>query len=309
MKRWGIILGGALVLSGCLATKGASYPMARAASGYIVTYQSFPESATVVCDGVTKGQTPVAVIYRYDREEMGANDLLFIDRCKAVWMSGAEQNYPDNVKIDPLMRMSTIGASRPSNVAGLQQDMAFDQQRKSTINAQKLQEERLKLEREKLLLEKDRRDELLDDLLQDSDLTSEVRRYPYSKTTFDVYYGSRKIEGAHASSFEALRYGYAKDTWNAYYQGQKIADARGNSFEVLAPNYAKDTWNVYYRGTKITGATASRFEVLGLGYAKDVWNVYYRGLKLEGASPNSFKVDSRGYASDIRNRYHNGRLL
>lgn len=174
MKRWVMMLGVPVVLSGCLATKSANFPMARATSGYIVTYQSFPESATVVCDGITKGQTPVSVIYRYDSAEMDGNDQLSLDRCKAVWMSGAEQNYPDHVKMDLLMRMSTIGASRPQNVAGLQQDMAFDQQRKSAVNAQKLQEERLKLEREKLLLERDRRDELLDDLLHDSDVTSEV---------------------------------------------------------------------------------------------------------------------------------------
>ena len=309
MQKLGLIIGISLVLTGCLTT--GKFPNADLfrSSGYAVTYQSFPESATVVCDGITKGQTPVTVIYPLDKGAFNSGDSLKIDRCQAVWMSGASQEYPTSIVVNMQQRHTTLGAERPKNSAGLQQDMAFDHQQKASQLELKAKMDTLKLERERLALEKERQALRLDNALNEDEFVNELARYPYSKGTFDVYYGDRKIDGANGHSFEVLRYGYAKDTWNAYYLGQKIANARGNSFVVLAPNYAKDTWNIYYRHQVIPGANSSSFKVLGLGYAKDHWNVYYRGRKIEGANPSTFKVDNNGYGSDIRNRYLNGRLL
>lgn len=275
---------------------------------YAVTYQSFPESATVVCNGVTKGMTPVVVYYPYDKESAKSGDLLTIEKCKAVWMSGATQNYTNSIVIDTKLRSSIIGAERPNNSAGLQKDMAFDQQKKQELVAQKSVQEARKLEQEKLAIEKEKQAQRDDHFYNDySD------RYPsskaYYKDTFTVYYNGKKVEEANASSFVELRYGYAKDTFNAYYRGQKINDARGHSFEALAPNYAKDTWNVYYRDRIIKDANKSSFTVLDAGYAKDTWNVYYQGMKVEGATSSSFRVENKGYARDSFNRYYRGKKM
>lgn len=275
---------------------------------YTVTYQSFPESATVVCNGVTKGMTPVVVYYPYDKENAKNGDSLTIDNCKAVWMSGAEKNYVNNIRIDTKLRHTTIGIERPKNIAGLQKDMAFDQQKKQELSKQRAERDALELEQEKLALERERQNQGNNHYYHDySD------RYPsssaYYKDTFTVYYNGQKVEGANASSFIELRYGYAKDTFNAYYRGRKIADARGNSFEVIAPNYAKDTWNVYYHDRIIKDATKSSFTALDSGYAKDTWNVYYQGMKIKEANASSFRVENNGYARDSFNRYYRGNKM
>ena len=291
MKTPCAILSISLVLTGCLAGNSSPSKPLRSA-GYAVTYQSFPESATVVCNGISKGQTPVTVRYHAPQNLM-EDQMLTIDRCKAVWMSGAEQYYPETIPVDFSLKGSTIGVERPKNVPGLQQDMAFDHQQRVSALERKAQEEKLNLEKERLKLEKARQNQRLEDYFDHNPVknNSDPKHYPYSKTTFDVYYGTQKIEGANARSFEVLNHGYAKDVWGVYYLGRKIKEAHSHRFEVLAPNYAKDTWNVYYQNKVIDGANPSSFKVLGQGYAKDVWNVYYHAQKLEGANPATFKVN------------------
>lgn len=305
MKKSVVALAISTMLVGCLATENGTLLKSRK---YPVTYHSFPESATVVCHGITKGQTPVTLLYAHDYQNAMTGDRLTLDRCKAVWMSGAEYLYPETTEINLEPIGSVIGADRPKNVPGLQQDMAFAHQQRVQASDRKAQEAALKLEKERLALEKSRQEHYLETQLNQKDPHNETL-LPYSKDTFNVYYGDRKVEGASASTFEILSHGYAKDAWSAYYQGRKIKDARGSSFEVIAPNYAQDTWNVYYRNHRIEEARRSSFKVLGLGYGKDVWNVYYRDQKVEGANPTTFKVERDGYGRDIHQRYLNGKAL
>lgn len=74
--------------------------------------------------------------------------------------------------------------------------------------------------------------------------------------------------------------GYYKTTFNVYY-GDKKLDAMASSFVELGGGYAKDAFNVYYYGEKVKGAWASSFKYTGNGYGEDTFDAYYRGRKLE----------------------------
>lgn len=102
----------------------------------------------------------------------------------------------------------------------------------------------------------------------------------YFKTSFNVYFGNKKID-AMASSFVDLGGGYAKDSFNVYYFGEKLKGCMASSFEILEGGYAKDSFNVYYRGNKVDGAMVSSFKYMGNGYGQDHFNAYYKGKKLE----------------------------
>lgn len=78
----------------------------------------------------------------------------------------------------------------------------------------------------------------------------------------------------------ATHKGYYKTTFNVYY-GDKKLDAMASSFVELGGGYAKDAFNVYYYGEKVKGAWASSFKYTGNGYAQDSFDAYYRGKKLE----------------------------
>ena len=78
----------------------------------------------------------------------------------------------------------------------------------------------------------------------------------------------------------ATHKGYYKTTFNVYY-GDKKLDAMASSFVELGGGYAKDAFNVYYYGEKVKGAWASSFKYTGNGYGEDSFDAYYRGKKLE----------------------------
>ena len=102
----------------------------------------------------------------------------------------------------------------------------------------------------------------------------------YFKTSFNVYFGNKKID-AMASSFVDLGGGYAKDSFNVYYFGEKLKGCMASNFEILEGGYAKDSFSVFYRGNKVEGAVASSFKYTGNGYGQDNFNAYYRGKQLK----------------------------
>ena len=102
----------------------------------------------------------------------------------------------------------------------------------------------------------------------------------YYKTSFNVYYGDKKID-AMASSFVDLGGGYAKDSFRVYYLGEMLKGCMASSFEILEGGYAKDSFNVYYRGTKVDGAMGQTFKYTGNGYGQDQFNAFYKGKKLK----------------------------
>ena len=103
---------GVLVFLG-LATVGC-------ASKYAVTFDSYPQGATLICDGTNWGYTPKTLYYD---KEVKKQSYLNLYSCSANWSSGARENYgtipiykfPDGVQ-------KTL--QRP-DVPGFQQDAEF----------------------------------------------------------------------------------------------------------------------------------------------------------------------------------------
>lgn len=115
---------------------------------------------------------------------------------------------------------------------------------------------------------------------QDYEMEDRGPHRGYFKTTFNVYYGNKKID-AMASTFKEIGNGYAKDSFNVFYYGEKIEGATASSFKELGGGYSKDSFNVYYYGQKVEGAMASSFKYIGNGYGQDSFNAFYRGQKLK----------------------------
>lgn len=110
-------------------------------SQYPVTFNSTPQSAMVVCNGLQKGYTPLTLYYQ--RTGIDSSGDLHTEACKAVWASGAEaifavhfdtNKYPDGV-------METL--QRP-NAEGYSTDASMDYQKKvSDMQIQQQQQESL----------------------------------------------------------------------------------------------------------------------------------------------------------------------
>lgn len=77
-----------------------------------------------------------------------------------------------------------------------------------------------------------------------------LRNRGYFKTSHDVLFNGKKIEGASVSSFEVLEGGYARDAFSVYFLGRKI-DASRSSFRYLGDGYAEDAFDTYYLGRKV----------------------------------------------------------
>ena len=77
-----------LVYSGCV-------------SRYAITYNTDPESASLICNGVHYGYTPVTLYY-----DLKNSDSM-LEMCEAVWMSGARSVY--QIQWDTMMRENPDG--------------------------------------------------------------------------------------------------------------------------------------------------------------------------------------------------------
>lgn len=98
---------GALILSGC-------------SSKYVVTYDSNPQGASLVCNGKNWGYTPKKLYYD---ESIKKQSTLNVSNCSANWISGARQNYPSNLKVFP--EGGTIITVQRPNIAGYEKDAQF----------------------------------------------------------------------------------------------------------------------------------------------------------------------------------------
>jgi hypothetical protein len=94
-----------------------------ASSGYNITYNTEPSGASIICNGVNYGYSPVRLSYSPDKDNK-KNGSMNTTPCKAVWSSGASENFSDtwNLKKFPDGVMQTL--PRP-NVAGYAQDANF----------------------------------------------------------------------------------------------------------------------------------------------------------------------------------------
>jgi len=107
---------------------------------YSVNYDSTPQSASVVCNGETKGFTPLTLYY--EKSGIAETGILHTIPCKAVWASGVSANfdsyfntntYPDGVK-NTVQRPNVDGYSIDSNAD--YQKKASDKASKPSVNYQ-----------------------------------------------------------------------------------------------------------------------------------------------------------------------------
>jgi len=102
-----IVLVGFLVLGGC-------------SSKYVVTFDSSPQGANLVCSGRNWGYTPRKLYYD---KKVKKQDYLNVSDCSANWISGATKDYPQKLNIFP-GGATIITLTRP-DVDGYSQDAEF----------------------------------------------------------------------------------------------------------------------------------------------------------------------------------------
>ena len=106
------VTGSLVLLTGC-----------STADYYEITYATKPEGASIVCNGVDRGYSPVDLKYKLDEKDRAYGS--FITRpCKAVWSSGASRNYDNRYDLDEFPHGVITTITRRSG-EGLEQDRDF----------------------------------------------------------------------------------------------------------------------------------------------------------------------------------------
>jgi len=134
-----------MILSGCGAKQ------------YSITYNTNPTGASIVCQGINKGYSPVTLYYTPDDKQWKYGEMRTIS-CTANWVSGARKNFtntwdlkkfPDGV-MQTLQRPNGEGYSKDAQFA-LQvknmkyqerqaeaaEDAAYQQSRNANANQQR----------------------------------------------------------------------------------------------------------------------------------------------------------------------------
>jgi hypothetical protein len=90
---------------------------------YPITYNTNPEGASVVCNGVHKGYSPVTLWYKVDENTIKTGKLHTIP-CTANWISGAKKDF---INIWDLNRFpdSVMQTLQRPNVEGYEKDAQF----------------------------------------------------------------------------------------------------------------------------------------------------------------------------------------
>ena len=131
-----IILSITIILVGCVHSQNPYYY-------HEITYDTFPQSAILVCDGIQKGNTPKKLTYTVHRNATQLNTK----PCKAVWTSGEEAEYPTQIDITNVYKnhISVTHANKnnlPSDIM-YDQDRKFEQQQLNEEKQQRLQNQKL----------------------------------------------------------------------------------------------------------------------------------------------------------------------
>lgn len=98
----------------------AALLLAGCSSNYMVTFDSNPRGATLLCSGTNWGYTPINLYYD---ESVKKQSTINVSSCSAHWVSGATASYPSNLTIFP-QGATTITLPRP-NVEGYATDANF----------------------------------------------------------------------------------------------------------------------------------------------------------------------------------------
>ena len=89
-------------------------------SRYLVTFDSTPRGATLVCGNTHWGHTPRNLYFDKSYHEKSSID---VSSCSANWVSGARESYPSNLKIFP--QRGTITSLKRAPGDGYAQDASY----------------------------------------------------------------------------------------------------------------------------------------------------------------------------------------
>jgi len=109
-----------------------------ASSGYLVQYDSTPQSAMVICNGTQKGYTPLNLYY--PKTSIDGRGGLFTEACQAVWASGVSESYSQHIDTASFPDGIKITAQRP-NTEGYTTDASADYQKK--MNDEQIRQQNL----------------------------------------------------------------------------------------------------------------------------------------------------------------------
>jgi hypothetical protein len=101
---------GILLLTGC-------------SSKYGITYNTNPEGASVVCQGVNKGYSPVRLYYTPDENQKKVGSMRTV-QCSAYWVSGAKKDFENTWDLNKFPNGVIQTLQRP-NVDGYEKDAQF----------------------------------------------------------------------------------------------------------------------------------------------------------------------------------------
>lgn len=90
------------------------------ASQYAVTFDSYPQGATLICNGKNWGYTPKTLYYD---KSVKKQETLNLSSCSANWVSGARKNY-GTIPVQQYPKGVRQTQQRP-NVPGYSQDAEF----------------------------------------------------------------------------------------------------------------------------------------------------------------------------------------
>jgi hypothetical protein len=104
------------------------------ASGYRITYNTEPRGASIICDGINEGYSPVTLNYSPDENNKKYGSMNTVP-CTAIWSSGARESFSNtwDLKEFPDGVMQTL--QRP-NTEGYSQDAGFALQLRQTEAAE-----------------------------------------------------------------------------------------------------------------------------------------------------------------------------
>jgi hypothetical protein len=100
-------------------------------SQYVVTFDSNPKGASLVCNGKNLGHTPRKLYYD---ESVKQRSTINVGDCSANWISGVRKRYPSNLKVFP-QSGTIISLDRPSG-DGYAQDAGYALQLRQTQAAE-----------------------------------------------------------------------------------------------------------------------------------------------------------------------------
>ena len=103
---------------------------------YAIQYNTNPIGASIVCNGVSKGLSPLTLYYELDPEKLDKKGFVSVAPCKAVFVSGYEDYFQSRFDINRFPDGVQTTLTRPKG-KGYKQDMAFGVEHQRTLIMQR----------------------------------------------------------------------------------------------------------------------------------------------------------------------------